>query len=67
MKFVFGKNKRMEEQNCYHCGTIGDTIIHFDEKPFCCNGCKTVYEILNVNALSKYYELEEAPGRSLKK
>ena len=54
----------MEEQNCYHCGTIGETIIHFDEKPFCCNGCKTVYEILNGSALSKYYELEKAPGRT---
>ena len=64
MKFVFGKNKIMEEQNCYHCGTIGETIILFDEKPFCCNGCKTVYEILNVSELSKYYELEKAPGRT---
>ena len=29
---------------------------------FCCNGCKTVYQILNENKLYKYYELENSPG-----
>lgn len=34
----------------------------FDNKPFCCNGCKTVYEILNQNELSCYYDLDQTPG-----
>jgi P-type Cu+ transporter len=48
---------------CYHCGEDcpSDNII-IDEKYFCCNGCKTVFEILNGNNLCNYYELEKAPG-----
>ena len=49
--------------NCYHCGTPGgDNPILFDEKVFCCNGCKTVYEIFTENNLSCYYDLEKNPG-----
>ncbi len=53
----------MSKEDCYHCGTeCGSDRIEFDGKPFCCNGCKTVYEILNENELSCYYDLESAPG-----
>jgi Cu+-exporting ATPase len=52
---------------CYHCGDIcRDDHIHFDNKDFCCNGCKTVYEILNENDLCNYYDLQNNPGISLK-
>jgi Cu+-exporting ATPase len=48
---------------CYHCGTPCNTgDILFDEKNFCCNGCKTVYEIFSQNDLSCYYDLEKKPG-----
>ena len=49
---------------CYHCGLemSEDEAVWFDDKPFCCNGCKTVYEILNQNKLSKYYKINHAPG-----
>ena len=49
---------------CYHCGldmTESETVW-FDGKPFCCNGCKTVYEILNKHSLSNYYTINETPG-----
>lgn len=53
----------MSKQPCYHCGADCDkTPIHFDNKNFCCNGCKTVYEILNTSELSCYYDLESSPG-----
>ena len=53
----------MAKDTCYHCGTECDRErIEFDEKAFCCNGCKTVYEILNQNELSCYYDLEKNPG-----
>lgn len=53
----------MAKKNCYHCGTTCDSdTIKFDEKSFCCNGCKTVYEILNQNELSCYYDLQSTPG-----
>ncbi len=48
---------------CYHCGLdCGRNPVVFDEKCFCCNGCKTVYEILNQNELSCYYDLDQSPG-----
>ena len=53
----------MNESICYHCGLeCGNAPVHFNEKCFCCNGCKTVYEILNQNELSCYYDVEQTPG-----
>lgn len=54
----------MDTENCFHCGNEinkKDEII-FDEKSFCCNGCKTVYEIFSQNDLSCYYDFQAAPG-----
>ncbi|HEY9168838.1 MAG TPA: heavy metal translocating P-type ATPase metal-binding domain-containing protein [Lutibacter sp.] len=53
----------MDLNNCYHCGAscVNSPKI-FDEKQFCCNGCKTVYEILKNNELGCYYDLQSAPG-----
>lgn len=52
---------------CYHCGEACDTeTIHIAEKHFCCQGCKTVYEILNKVELCDYYSLEKNPGLSQK-
>jgi len=57
------KEKFKMTESCFHCGTPCDKdAIHFDEKNFCCNGCKTVYEILNQSELSCYYDFEENPG-----
>ncbi|MFC5048090.1 heavy metal translocating P-type ATPase [Aquimarina hainanensis] len=53
----------MMTDTCFHCGNDCDTtIIEFDQKKFCCNGCKTVYDILSSNELNSYYELQKAPG-----
>ncbi|WP_298287353.1 heavy metal translocating P-type ATPase metal-binding domain-containing protein [uncultured Lutibacter sp.] len=53
----------MSQNNCYHCGAdCGKKPIEFDERKFCCNGCKTVYEILNANELTCYYDFEASPG-----
>lgn len=62
-----GEKKTTEKVTCYHCGDDCDREhIVFDEKDFCCNGCKTVYEILNQNDLCTYYDLDKQPGISLK-
>ncbi|WP_313383630.1 heavy metal translocating P-type ATPase metal-binding domain-containing protein [Chishuiella sp.] len=51
------------KENCFHCGQrIEEEVIEFDEKEFCCQGCKTVYEILNVNDLKDYYDLNRNAG-----
>ncbi len=53
----------MSKDNCYHCGLdCKADKTEFDQKSFCCMGCKTVYEILNQHELSCYYDLETAPG-----
>ena len=50
-------------ENCFHCGQgIEEERIEFDQKEFCCQGCKTVYEVLNVNDLSEYYNLNQNAG-----
>ena len=58
----------MEQNTCFHCGdNCNDNIITFDEKSFCCNGCKTVYEIFSENDLTCYYDLQASPGTIPKK
>ncbi|MGB5236050.1 MAG: heavy metal translocating P-type ATPase metal-binding domain-containing protein [Flavobacteriaceae bacterium] len=57
----------MDSTNCYHCGDRCDAgSIVFDQKEFCCYGCKTVYEIFRNNDLSYYYDLQEAAGATPK-
>ncbi|MBW8242010.1 heavy metal translocating P-type ATPase metal-binding domain-containing protein [Muricauda oceani] len=53
----------MVDSTCYHCGDeCGSRSIQFDDKDFCCNGCKTVYEIFTSNGLSTFYEIEGKAG-----
>ncbi len=54
----------MSVEKCYHCGldVALEDAIYFDEKVFCCNGCKTVYEIFSQNDLTCYYDFQTAPG-----
>ncbi|WP_417199421.1 heavy metal translocating P-type ATPase [Bizionia sp.] len=57
----------MEQHKCFHCGDICDSEqITYDEKLFCCNGCKTVYEIFSENDLTCYYDLQASPGSAPK-
>ncbi len=49
--------------SCYHCGDdCPNMIIAIDNKIFCCEGCKLVYEILQENNLCSYYSLNDSPG-----
>ena len=48
---------------CYHCGSdCEDKLLEIEQKFFCCNGCKTVFEILNQSELNCYYDFEKTPG-----
>jgi P-type Cu+ transporter len=52
---------------CYHCGD--DCPEHPStpgDKAFCCDGCKTVYQLLSENGLCTYYDLEQNPGLKIK-
>ncbi|MCY7350150.1 MAG: heavy metal translocating P-type ATPase metal-binding domain-containing protein [Cytophagaceae bacterium] len=59
--------------HCYHCGndcTGHETL--YEEKHFCCEGCKTVYSLLSQHQLCQYYTIEPSdedsrPGINVKK
>lgn len=52
-----------EKTTCYHCGDeCANSHIHIEDKPFCCDGCKMVYEIINQNGLCEYYDITAKPG-----
>ncbi len=52
-----------QEVHCYHCGEIClNSKIRTEEKVFCCDGCKMVYNILNQSELCEYYNLNDNPG-----
>ncbi|PSL49369.1 cation transport ATPase-like protein [Chitinophaga niastensis] len=51
------------QTTCYHCGEdCPDKDNTLQEKIFCCQGCKMVYEILNQYGLCEYYDLNSKPG-----
>ncbi|GAB3928574.1 heavy metal translocating P-type ATPase [Larkinella terrae] len=54
---------------CFHCGSDCSTHtnpLFFDNKPFCCSGCQTVYQVLNDHQLCQYYDLNATPGQTPK-
>ena len=50
------------KESCFHCGDQVHKAIVFEDKTFCCTGCKTVYEIFCESGLASYYEINNAPG-----
>jgi len=60
--------KEQEAITCTHCSEpCNEEILRNDaEQPFCCTGCRTVYEILNDNALTDFYCIAEDAGTSQK-
>jgi len=52
---------------CYHCGEdCADETIHYDGKDFCCNGCRSAFQLLDESGLCNYYDLDANPGINLK-
>lgn len=60
------QEKQFKLATCYHCGLdCKDEVLYFDEKQFCCDGCKTVYDLLSKGGLCDYYtsdDLEKISG-----
>ncbi|MCX6352132.1 MAG: heavy metal translocating P-type ATPase metal-binding domain-containing protein [Bacteroidetes bacterium] len=53
----------LDKTLCFHCGDeCRGTLIELGNKNFCCNGCKTVYQIIEGNNLCDYYQLDAHPG-----
>ena len=52
---------------CAHCGdACPPAPLRLADQPFCCAGCRTVYELLDANNLCAYYRLDERPGLKVK-
>jgi P-type Cu+ transporter len=57
----------LDSTKCFHCGqACADDTLWLQGRPFCCYGCKTVFEILDSNNLCEYYRLDKNPGVQLK-
>ncbi|MBC7914029.1 MAG: heavy metal translocating P-type ATPase metal-binding domain-containing protein, partial [Pyrinomonadaceae bacterium] len=54
----------LSSTECYHCGTepTGQAYV-LDNKPFCCLGCQSVYQVLSSNSLCDYYRYNHTPGQ----
>lgn len=70
LKYSATKDQRADAQTansstnvCFHCGTPAETsAVWFDDKLFCCAGCRSVYQILNESQLCRYYDFDKSPG-----
>lgn len=50
---------------CAHCGdTCTEDILFYRDEAFCCEGCRTIFELFTENGLGDYYRLNNAPGIS---
>lgn len=55
------------KDRCYHCGDdCTNTSISLDDKVFCCEGCKTVFQLLDEHNLCTYYSFDENAGNTIK-
>jgi Cu+-exporting ATPase len=54
----------LHNTTCFHCGDDcqKESVVSFDDKSFCCTGCKTVFQILNKNNLCDYYSFNTVAG-----
>lgn len=59
-----GSRNNEAQRCCFHCGepVATGTGISFDNKGFCCTGCKTVYQVINQHGLCEYYDYAATPG-----
>ncbi len=61
------KNPTATALQCFHCHEPTPAPpLRIADKPFCCEGCKMVYEILNEHGLCEFYKLDDNAGISLK-
>lgn len=54
----------MSTENCFHChDVLPAEPIRYDEKQFCCEGCKSVYALLSQHELGAFYTQDERAGQ----
>jgi Cu+-exporting ATPase len=64
---IMSKQPIDTQTSCFHCGEdCGSRAIIANDKSFCCEGCKMVFEIINQSGLCDYYAISKNPGNSQK-
>ncbi len=56
-------------RDCLHCGSPLDRFWRPQDGPFCCRGCRSVYELIQNDGLTRYYDLRQGtqpPAASLR-
>ena len=54
----------MSTESCFHChDVLPADPIYYDEKEFCCEGCKSVYALLSQHELGAFYTQDERAGQ----
>lgn len=57
------KSTLLQQTTCFHCGDdCKSDHLSIDDKHFCCQGCKSVYQLLSSNQLCSYYNYNDHPG-----
>lgn len=52
-----------EHSDCFHCGEPCSSVkVSLNDKNFCCEGCRTVFQILNAHDLCQYYQHKDRSG-----
>jgi P-type Cu+ transporter len=52
----------VKKVSCTHCQEQCEEVIVDSGNTFCCNGCRTVYEILSQKNLCDYYNIDQRAG-----
>ncbi|MCP4547492.1 MAG: heavy metal translocating P-type ATPase [bacterium] len=58
-----------ESGRCLHCGNNLGNFWKTEDGPFCCRGCRSVWEMINRKELSRFYDLRigtHVPAASLR-
>ena len=54
-----------EKNKCTHCGDLcEEEVIRYHGETFCCEGCRTIFELFTETGLGEYYRLNKTPGIS---
>jgi Cu2+-exporting ATPase len=63
-----GDEAAAAEATCAHCGLAvpSGLVVPSDDAQFCCNGCRTAYEVLHQAGLAQYYKLREQRPEAVK-
>ncbi len=54
------QTEKLQDVQCYHCGdSCSGNLILFEDRPFCCGGCKAIYQLFQDSDLNDFYQNRE--------